>query len=190
MKARCLLIAAFFLSAAPPTWADVRDGFNDHLKIESRHFTIYYKDGVDLSALLESLKITRADLLLTRQSIDDSSPEKKLASMLDIIFDRTCDILDMHVYSFKGDIKIFPTQELLQVYFNAAYPGQRMPCAGVSFYSQDLKSIYITPLGFCRGILGHEMGHAVISSYFVVSPSIRIQEVLAGYVEYQLKKAK
>jgi len=37
--------------------------------------------------------------------------------------------------------------------------------------------------------LGHEIGHAVISNYFVVQPPIRIQEVLAGYVEYQLRKA-
>lgn len=34
------------------------------------------------------------------------------------------------------------------------------------------------------------MGHALMSHYFVVQPSVKIQEVLAGYVEYQLRKSK
>ncbi len=38
-------------------------------------------------------------------------------------------------------------------------------------------------------LLGHEMGHVIISHYFVVPPSYRIQEVLTGYVEFQLRKS-
>ena len=39
-------------------------------------------------------------------------------------------------------------------------------------------------------VLGHEIGHAVISHYFVVLPSVKVQEVLAVYVEYQLRKTE
>jgi hypothetical protein len=37
-------------------------------------------------------------------------------------------------------------------------------------------------------VLGHEIAHAIMSHYFVVLPSEKIQEVLAGFVEYQLRK--
>jgi len=35
----------------------------------------------------------------------------------------------------------------------------------------------------------HEIAHAVISHYFIVPPPAKIQEVLAGYVEYDLRKS-
>jgi hypothetical protein len=37
-------------------------------------------------------------------------------------------------------------------------------------------------------MLGHEIAHAIISSFFIVPPPEKIQEVLAGYVDYSLLK--
>ncbi len=186
---RWLLIVACFFS---PTWAQaatLNDGFGDALKLNSQHFTIYYKKSVDLATLSSQLNITPTDQLLTNQTIDDSSLPGQISSMLDILFNRACDVLDMHVYSFKGNIKIFATQQDLQDFFKGMYH-KDLPCTGVSFYIYDLNSIYISAENFRREVLGHEMGHAVISNYFVVQPSMKIQEVLAGYVEYQLRKGK
>ena len=52
----------------------------------------------------------------------------------------------------------------------------------------DINTIYITAENFKKAVLGHEVAHAVISHYFVVQPSMKVQEVLAGYIEYQLRK--
>jgi hypothetical protein len=59
----------------------------------------------------------------------------------------------------------------------------------VSFYVYDLNTIYVSAGSFKREVLGHEIAHAVISHYFVVQPPMKAQEVLAGYVEYQLREA-
>ena len=107
--------------------------------------------------------------------------------MVDTLFLRICDLLDMHLYSYRGNIKICRDyNQLSQIYrnlFNADLKGTR------SFYTYDLNTIYISPESFQLGILGHEIAHAIISHYFVVQPPVKVAEVLAGYVEYQLRKA-
>jgi len=60
----------------------------------------------------------------------------------------------------------------------------------VSFYVNDISAIYISGENFRREILGHEIAHAIINHYFVVSPPIKVQEILAKYIEYQLRKAQ
>jgi hypothetical protein len=169
-------------------WAD--DGFGDSKRIDSEHFTIEYKNDVDMNMLLEGLKISATDEQLTHLRIDNASVERQLSSMVEILFNRAGDILDMHVYSLKGHIKVFANHEQLEAFYLQLSHGDHLPGTGLSFYSADDESIYIAATAFRREILGHEMGHAIMSRYFVVQPSIKIQEVLAGYVEYSLRKSK
>ncbi len=184
-----ILIMVFLLTplVAPAWGAD--DGFGESTRVEGGHFNLYYKSDVDLNDLVSQLNISKTDQVLTNQRIDNSSLHGELASMLDVLFNRASDVLDMHVYSLKADIKVFATQQQLTDFYNKLFNTQ-LPCTGFAFYVHDFKSIYISAQNFRREILGHEMGHAVMSHYFVVQPSIKIQEVLAGYVEYQLRKSK
>jgi hypothetical protein len=186
-KALFFFLAMVVLPAVCVRAAD--DGFGDANKIEGAHFTIDYKSGVDLNALAEKLKISDIDQQLTGVKIDNSSAEKELASKIEVLFERAGDVLDMHVYSLKGHIKIFADHQQLADFYHRRFRGD-LPCTGFSFYLPEYDSIYISAFNFRREILGHEMGHAIMSRYFVVQPSIKIQEVLAGYVEYQLRKSK
>ena len=165
------------------------DGFGQANKIEGEHFIIDYKNDVDLTSLVEKLKISDTDQLLTNLKIDHSCAEKELASRIEILFNRASDVLDMHVYSLKGHIKIFADHQQLENFYHHLFQGN-LPCTGFSFYLPQYDSIYISAFNFRREILGHEMGHAIMTRYFVVQPSIKIQEVLACYVEYQLRKSK
>lgn len=163
------------------------DGFATAKKISGKHFTIFCAPGVDVSSLLEQLNIGAADRVLAGKTPETrSSPEQELAEMIDTLFIRICDILDMRLYSFEGNIKICRDQsQSNQIYknlFDRDIGGQR------SFYVYSLNTIYIPAHNLTREILGHEIAHAVISRYFVVLPSVKIQEVLAGYAEYQLRK--
>jgi hypothetical protein len=192
MNLRTFLITLVIFSAIifPALAAQENDNFGDAAqKIDGQYFSIYLKEGVDISSLVSQLNISSSDLVLTGQKLDGSAPEKQLASMLDVLLNRACDVLDMHVYSFKGNVKVFATKEQLKDFFEKKFK-TTLPCTGLAFYWHDSKSIYISAEDFKREVLGHEMGHAVMSSYFVVQPSTKIQEVLAGYVEYQLRKSK
>ena len=189
MKLRLACLVLVFSLSSAYACAQNEDGFGASTKIEGEHFTICYKSGIDPSRLLEGLKISPTDTILSGRSVDTSSVDRKLSSMMEILFARASDILDLHVYSYKGSIKIFTSLKELTEYYNRLYHAH-LPCTGYAFYLPDYKTIYISAEYFTREVLGHEIGHAIMSSYFVVQPSVKIQEVLAGYIEYQLRKSE
>lgn len=159
------------------------DNFGAAKKLESVHFTVFYAPELDAEQLAKQLNIGMEEKFITGHKFS----EENLAQKLDILFEQICDILDMKLLSYKGDIKICgDEQQLSGIYrglFDKDLGGMR------SFYVDSLNTIYISSNNFCKEIIGHEIAHAVISHYFVVQPSVKIQEVLAGYVEYQLRKA-
>lgn len=182
-------IAAFFFlfSLIPLASFAVEDGFGSARKAEGSYFSIYYSAQIDTAILSQQLNIQPSDeIIVGKTAKRKNSSEVLLSDMLDTLFLRVSDILDMHIYSFQGDIKICSSQaQLEQIYsrlFNKSLNNQR------SFYVYSLNTIYISADSFKREILGHEMAHAIISRYFVVMPPLKIQEVLAAYVEYQLRK--
>jgi len=159
------------------------DGFTLSRKAEGRHFTIYYSPKLDLEGLAQQLNISPADKILASGSTKGLSG---LVGMVDTLFTQVCDILDMQLYSYTGIIKICQDySQLSQLYrnlFNADLGGM------LSFYVNDSNTIYISQENFKRSVLGHEIAHAIIAHYFVVQSPVKVQEVLAGYVEYQLRK--
>ncbi len=160
------------------------DGFGSAKSLETSHFTLYYSSSLNLEELKQRLNIGLSDRLLAGQSISSSGD---LAAMLDALFTRVCDILDMQLYSLKSNIKVcrddIQLADIFANLFNRDLGKKR------SFYVSDLNTIYVSVEGFNREILGHEIGHAIISRYFVVLPSVKVQEVLSSYVEYQLRQS-
>jgi hypothetical protein len=163
------------------------DGFSYDKKIEGKYITAYCAPGLDVPHLVSQLNIRPSDQILAGQSRrPDNLPAGELAPMLDTLFLKVSNILDMHLYSLKTDLKICNTNdELSGIYrrlFNASLGGRR------SFYVYDLNSIYVSADAFQPGIIGHEMGHAIIGHYFGIPAPVKVQEVLCMYVEYTLKK--
>lgn len=180
-----VLFILFFLTVGISYSYD--DGFGAAKKIESNHFTIYYAPELEIATLAQWLNINPSDEILVGKGRQEYSSVGELTDMLDTLFVRVCDILDMQLYSFKGNIKICKDFTHLKAIYRNLFDKE---LTGQSFYINDLNTIYISKDNFKQEILGHEIGHAVISHYFVVLPSVKIQEVLAGYVEYQLRRIK
>lgn len=160
------------------------DGFGSSHKVKSKHFVIYHAPQLDTLSLARQLNISSTDKLIagatggTGQAFD-------LADAIDVLFIQVCNILDMQLYSYEGKIKICRDYDRLKRIYNNFF-GQDL--AGMrAFYVYELNTVYISEENFKPEILGHEIAHAVISHYFVVQPSIKIQELLAGYIEYQLR---
>ena len=170
------------------SWAlEPDDGFSLGHKIETHHFTVLIESGVDDEALIRALNIGPQDNFLSGQIMAESpySPDN-LGNQLDILFGWVCSVLDMKLYSYKGVIKIAHDENALKQLFHKLYgqPG----FSDKSFFVQEINTIYVAAPDFTKEILGHEMGHAAMGSYFLVQPPEKVAEVLAGYVEYQLRK--
>ena len=164
------------------------DGFGQAKKLQTKQFTVYYAPQLDTSVLAQGLKISFSDKILAGADpkLSSSGDQPELSEALDILFLSVCNILDMNLYSFQGTIKIcLDTNQLNNIYtnlFNSSLGGR------FSFYASELNTIYISQEHFQREVLGHEIAHAIMSRYLVVQPPVKASEVLAGYVEYQLRK--
>jgi len=188
---KVIIIAAVLLLAgrAVLSAVDIDDGFGSARIIKGEHFTIYYEPDLDIRELIQNLDIYPSDEILTGKAIRKSdSSERTLADMVDILFRRVCDILDMQLYSFHGNIKVCRDREHVNSIYNNLFDRDLKDYH--SFYAYGINTIYISAENFKREVLGHEIAHAVISHYFVVQPSMKVQEVLAGYIEYQLRKTE
>ena len=170
--------------------SEIDDSFGSGKKIEGKYFTIYYSSEIDISKLTQQLNITTADKILAGKSVGkEISSQEPLASMVDILYSLVGDMVDMHIYNFKGSIKICQDQAKLNNIYRNLF-GKDLASYMVSFYVNDTSTIYISGENFRREVLGHEIAHAIINHYFVVSPPIKVQEILSKYIEYQLRKAQ
>jgi hypothetical protein len=182
-----LVCIALILSASHAFAAD--DGLSFDKKIEGKYTIVYYPAGLDVAHLVQQLNIRPSDKISVGESLNTkNSYEEELTQMLDTLFLQVSDILEMHLYNLKINIKVFNNNtELGDIYsrlFKSSLGGKS------SFYASDFNSIYVSGDGFNPGIIGHEMSHAIICHYFPTPVPIKIQELLAMYTEYSLRKVK
>jgi hypothetical protein len=90
--------------------------------------------------------------------------------------------LDIKTSDFSVKIYIANTQEELDNMF-AVKIG--IPLA---FYSFRNNTIYIVKNSVNKQVLAHELTHAILCHYFIIPPSIPIQEIVAWFVTYKLNK--
>jgi hypothetical protein len=154
--------------------------------LETKYFTVYAYSGFNVNSLIPKLNF---QYLLHLDRVDGeaaATPSDILSKTLDALYLEVSDILDIHIYSFHGSIKIFIQQASL----NAALKEiLGVNLEGPSYYLQEQNTIFISDADLNLGVLGHEIAHAIISGFFVVPPPEKIQEVIAGYVEYNLRKS-
>ena len=182
---KSVLFAVLFAAVAAAAQAapGPSDGFTPARIIASRFFTIQLAPGVDEPTLVSSLGLGPESKILAGQSL--SSPNS-LGNVMDAFFIWACGVLDMQLYSYRGTIKVVRDQSELADIYLRLYGVERRSEKG--FYIYELNTLYVTEQDFTKEILGHEMGHAIISNFFVVQAPAKVQEVLAGYIEYQLRK--
>ena len=173
-------VVCFFLTSS---WVyAVDDGFGAAKSMESQHFVISYSSQLDPYSLLEKLNIGPADLVLSEGS---NLKGDSLVIALDTLYNIVMKDLDMYLYTLQGNLKICNDRNQLNNLYASIF-GHELKTS--SFYINDYNTIYISADDFTKEILGHEIAHLIISHYFVVPPPEKVAELLAGYVEYQLRK--
>ena len=182
----CVLLAA--LVSGPAEARMPEDGFAAVKTIDTRHFSLQLGAGVSEAALIQTLDISPQHKVLAGQNLQGATyAPDNLGDLLDALFSWAGNILDMNLYSYKGSIKVVRTPEALSEIYRKLYGAEDH--AEKSFYIFELNTIYATQDDFTKEIIGHEMAHGIVCNFFVVPPPAKVQEVLAGYIEYQLRKA-
>lgn len=164
--------------------AAVRDGFQTARRMESRYFDIYIESGVDLQALTMKLSVPPSIKSIIRRPVAYLN-SYTLVDQLDTLLLAVLEIMDIRLKNFKCKLKICKNRSGLSDVADTLF-GQEISPGG--FYVVSLETLYVDAENVTLTILGHELSHAVQTQYFVVPPPEKIQEVLAGYVEFQLRK--
>lgn len=153
--------------------------------VETKYFTISLCDTCDLSLFAEKINATglfRIDAL----SSSGNDIRSVIKDGVDSLFLEVCDALDIALKSYRGRIIVYP--DMVEVSEVASGNSQIIEANLPSIYVPSHNTIYISFRDATAGMLAHEMAHAVISTFFVVAPPPRVQEILAGYVEYSVRK--
>ncbi|MFA5119217.1 MAG: hypothetical protein WC695_10330 [Candidatus Omnitrophota bacterium] len=153
---------------------------------EGKYFSLYACGAVDLSGVLTKVNF---NYLLHEDSFVSKADDTRgmLAGTLDGLYGEVSDILDIHMYTFHGSIRVVADKDSLSELFRQSYG---VDIRDPSVYVHEKNTIYISLADLTIGMLGHEIAHAIISHYFVVPPPVKVQEVLSGYVEYNLRKSR
>ena len=178
-------IHLLILSCRIASAAAFDDAFQSAHQLKSRYYTIYLKEGVDADRLAMKISVPSGIQSILHAPIDGYRPYQ-LEDQVDLLYLVVAELLDTQLKQFESSIKICEDAECLSSISQNLF-GREIQSGG--FYVVALDSLYIDSENVTLYILGHEMAHALLSHYFAVPPPERIQEVLAGYVEYELRKS-
>lgn len=155
-------------------------------QLKSKHFDVTIEGNIDNYELLEKLNANYFLHLNGMYSSSKLDEETIVKDALDALYVEVSDILDIHMYSFEISLVIVPDKvRIAEIIAECGGKYIEVP----SFYYYEENTIYISWEDFTIGMFAHEVAHAVISHYFVVPPPEKLQEVLAGYVEYSIRKS-
>lgn len=171
-------------SAAPKTTQSVNDGFHPAKKIESKYFTILLENGVDTAELAMKIYVPPSIKAIIKKA-PVSPYGYGLADQFDLLFLAISEIMDIRLKKFKCKVKVCKNASSLSGITNKLF-GRNIRTPG--FYVVEINTLYVDADNININVLGHELSHAVQCHYFVVPPPTKIQEVLAGFVEFQLRK--
>ncbi len=153
--------------------------------IETKYFSVSICDSCNLSTFAE--KINAKELFrLDALSKNSSDIRSVIKEGIDSLFLEVCDALNITLKSYRGSLVVYP--DVVEVSKAASGNSQIIEASLPSLYIPSINTIYISFNDATAGMLAHEMAHAVISTYFVVAPPTKVQEILAGYVEYSIRK--
>lgn len=178
-------VVLFWATAANAMAVD--DGFGAAKKFDSNYFSVAVAPGVDEGQLTSTLNISPSHKILAGQNLKGAAfAPNDLGGLLDALYIWCASVLDMQATSRRTVLKIARDEQGLKEIFTRLYAKEGF--SDKAFYVYETNTLYIAAPDFTKEILGHEVGHAIISNFFVVQPPMKVQEVLAGYIEYQLRK--
>lgn len=154
-----------------------------------RTVTIRYHDEDQIRVLSKKIRL---DFLDKKQvNIFQSTLPKgkdslynQLEAKIETILKKVQFLLDMHPRKrVHFTIQIYSNQKELDQYYSSQYGiGESL----LAFYDAEDDAVYLSLKDINERILAHEMAHMVIDKSFHVKLPMRVQEILAQYVDMHL----
>jgi len=155
--------------------------------IESRYCTIFCHPDVDIKKVDRRISVNPSDrMFFGDHSLASGSIEDRLAEKVDYILHQVQSILDMYPKKMHLKVNIYKDQKQLDEVYAGIF-GQSNKDKFISYYVHKYTTIYTTQQAISKGLLSHEMGHAVVDHYFLILPPENIKEILSQYVEIHLE---
>jgi hypothetical protein len=155
-------------------------------ELNSTYATVIYgqrKDLVDFSGEMApepgGLVSLIVELLRGRSTPDD----KEIGRNIDAIVEEVEQVLQIYPRHLHVRMVLLSSPSVVGLVYCRMYGAKDSP---VAFYSPHMKTLFLPSQGVDRTVLVHEITHALVDRYFVVPPSIAIQEALAHFVQRQL----
>jgi hypothetical protein len=152
--------------------------------IKSKYFNLQIYQGCSLAEFARRIDIGQS-LNIATHSKETKDFSSLIAQNLDSLYLEICDVLDIHMYTCQGKINVVPTRGEIAGIVPKETSGRQVPPA---IYNPLDNTIYVSFADFTVEILAHEISHAIISNYFITPPPLKVQEILASYVEYAIRK--
>jgi len=183
MKRLCCLLVLTVVWIGAAVAADAQP-MDYPLLSRGEYFTIHAYPGMDAQQFLE--KINFESLVPLMEGMTPAqSPRELAAQAMDAVYQEVSDVLGISAYFVEGDIRVFPDRKTLSQEFQALFGRgfEERAC-----YVHETGTVYLSFEDLTLGVLSHEMAHVLMSHYFVIPPSPRLQEILSGYIEYHFLK--
>jgi len=179
---RWLILILWITGAIWETAAFAEEGTHN-----SRFASIHYQEPSLLENLARKIQPGALTLSLNRIFMGGTkpSPQAKAGRYVDQLFQRVQVILEMPKPELKVHVRLYRSQDELSEAFSAI---TGRPTRVPAFYWRETDTIYLQLERISPGILAHEMAHAVIAHYFIVSPPEKIAELLCQYVDREVSK--
>jgi hypothetical protein len=154
---------------------------------QSRFAVIHYHYPEQLEGFTQKIQPSALTLSINKifMGASTASPESRTGRYVDQLFQRVQMILEMPKPDLKININLYGNQDELSEAF-AAISGKTTQSP--AFYWAQTNTIYVQIERISPGILAHEMGHAVIAHYFIISPPEKIAEILCQYVDKEVSR--
>jgi len=159
-------------------------GFQAGKVIENNRFTVHVEKGIDIGELSMKLALPAALRSILREPLAGASADD-LPARLNHIYLAVSEIMDVSIKYFQVNVVICKNSESLSGMSERLFK-KKIKAGG--FYVVSLNTLYVDGENVDLNILGHEISHAIQAHYFVLPPPAKIQEVLAGFVEYEMRK--
>ena len=151
----------------------------------SRLVTIEHDGPGQLAAFAEKIRPGAVTKALSQVLLGSGgrSSGGEMEPLVDELFMRVQQILDMPMPKLRVDIRLFRNQRILSAECERL---TGKPTDAPAFYFKGKNTIHLHMERLSIGILAHEMAHCIMDHYFVIQPPPKISEMLCQYVDREV----